>query len=340
MIKIERNINMIKTWGLDEPVKMGSSRFAANDKLFELARENKDVILITCDNTPQGSPQEAFWKEFGDRFVDCGIAEQNAVGMAAGLALSGKRVYCQSFACFLSLRAQEFIYLDTAYNNAPVVFMATHSGVTAPSSGPTHTALSDIGNMRIMPNMTVIIPSDPVISRKVMEASVTYLGPIYLRLGKGMEPLVYKEDIPDFEIGKGILVRDGKDITLIGCGSTVFHCLKAAQMLEKQGIDARVIDIHTIKPIDSDIILSAAKETKGIITCEDHFITGGLGSAVSEVVASCTGLGKPTVVKRLGIPDCYAVQGEKPEQVYSYYQFDSDGIVTKAIELINNIKNL
>ena len=329
---------MIKTWKLGEPIKMSSSRFAVNDKLFELARENNDVVLVTCDNSAHGSPQEAFSVEFGNRFIDCGIAEQNAVGIAAGLALCGKRVYCQSFACFLSLRALEFIYLDAAYNNAPIVFLATHSGVTSPTSGTTHTALIDLACMRAMPNMTVIVPSDPVISKKAIEKSIEFKGPIYIRLGKGMEPKVYKEDIAGFEIGKGILIRNGMDITIIGCGSTVFHCLRAAQMLEEKGIDARVIDMHTIKPLDTDIIISAAKETQGIITCEDHFVTGGLGSAVSEVVASYIGNGKQTIVKRLGIPDCFPIQGEKPEQIYSYYMFDSDGIAKKAIELINSIK--
>jgi transketolase len=325
----------VQTYEIEEKPKMGSCRFAANDKLFELARKDSDVVLITLDNTSAGSPQEKFWEEFGERFIDCGIAEQNGAGMAAGLALSGKKVYCQSFACFLSLRSLEFIYLDAAYNNASVMFMGTHSGVTAPSSGPTHAALMDIGYMRAMPNMTVIVPSDPKISVKVMEASLNYAGPIYFRLAKGMEPLVYKEDIQDFEIGKGILIRKGKDITLIGCGCGVYQCVKAAYILEQEGIDARVIDLHTIKPIDREIILSASRETSGIITCEDHMITGGMGSAVAEVVTSSGNPGTFVPVRRLGIPDCYPIQGNKPEEVYAYYGYDAAGIVKAAHEMID-----
>ena len=325
---------LIRTWEIDEKVEMGSCRFAANDKLFELARRDQDVVLITLDNTPAGSPQEKFWKEFGERFIDCGIAEQDAVGMAAGLALSGKKVFCQSFACFLSLRALEFIYLDAAYNNAPIRFMATHSGVTAPSSGPTHAALLDIGYMRAMPNMTVIVPSDPTVSEKAMEAAMNYPGPIYFRFAKGMEPRVYKDEITDFEIGKGILVRDGKDITLIGCGCGVYQCVRAAQMLQKEDIDARVIDLHTISPIDRELILSAARETSAIITCEDHMITGGMGSAVAEVITASLDPSTKVPVRCLGIPDCYPIQGEKPEEVYAYYEYDAAGIVKAAHEIL------
>lgn len=327
----------MRIWAMEEKEEMGSCRFAANDKLFELARRDQEVVLITCDNTSAGSPQEKFWKEFGDRFIDCGIAEQNAVGMAAGLALSGKKVFIQSFACFLSLRSLEFIYLDAAYNNAPVTFMATHSGVTAPASGPTHAALLDIGYMRAMPNMTVIVPSDPKVSEKAMEAALDYPSPIYFRVAKGMEPLVYKDEITNFEIGKGILVREGKDITLIGCGCGVYQCVRAAHMLEKEGIEARVIDLHTVKPIDQDIILSAARETSGIITCEDHMIVGGMGSAVAEVVTSSQDPNTIVPIKRLGIPDCYPVLGEKPEEIYAYYGYDASGIVKAAYEMLGKL---
>jgi transketolase len=218
--------------------------------------------------------------------------------------------------------------------------MATHSGVTAPNSGPTHYALMDIGYMRAMPNMTVIVPSDPVISEKAMEASMDYPGPIYFRFAKGMEPRVYKEEIENFEIGKGILVREGKNITLIGCGCGVYQCVRAAQLLEKEGIDARVIDLHTVSPIDRDIILSAAKETAGIITCEDHMISCGMGSAVAEVVTSCLDPATWVPIRRLGIPDCYPIQGEKPEQLYAYYGYDAAGVVKAAHEILYSLKGI
>lgn len=320
--------------GADGRFPMGSARFAANDELFELARKNPEVIVLTCDNSQEGTPLYKFAQEFGGRFLDTGIMEQNTVGMAAGLALSGKKVFCQSFACFLTTRSVEYMYLDAAYNQAPVVFMGTHCGVTASVSGPTHFALMDIAYTRMMPGMTVVVPSDPQISSKIMEQSMEWPMPIYLRLPKGLEPLVYAEDI-DVRIGKGILTKEGTDITLIGCGSTVHHCVQAALELEREGISTRVIDLHTVKPIDEEIIICAAKETKGIITCEDHMVSGGLGSAVSEIVSSLFKPDSRVPVIRLGVPDCYPIQGERAEDIYKYYGYDATGIHIAAKKILD-----
>ena len=317
---------------MDAP-NLGSARFAANDSLFELARKHPEIVVITCDNSQEGTPLYRFAQEFGDRFIDTGIAEQNALGMAAGLALSGKKVFVQSFASFMTMRAIEYIYLDAAYNQAPVVFMGTHCGVTASTAGPTHFALLDIAYTRVIPNMTVIVPSDPRVATAIMEQLMDWPQAAYIRLPKGLEPVVYQKDI-EVKIGKGILVREGSDIALIGCGSGVYACLRAAYRLEREGVSVRVIDIHTIKPIDEEIILAAAEETHGIVTCEDHMVTGGLGSAVVELItASRHGHGYPQII-RLGIPDCYPIQGETPTDIYHHYGYDEEGVYAAAKKLL------
>lgn len=324
------------TWEMSEEEAVGSSRAAFIKKIYELAEKDEQIVLVNCDCSPEGSVQDKFGKSFGERFIDVGIAEQDACGVAAGLALSGKKVFCQAFGPFLSMRSVEFIYLDAAYNNAPVTFVGTHCGVTA-AAGPTHAAIMDIAYMRAMPGMTIVAPTDAGVIEKVMEAAADYPGPMYVRCARGEEPLVYKTVPGDFEIGKGILTRDGKDITLIGCGNGVYQCVKAAEQLEKEGIDARVIDLHTIKPIDRDIILKAAKETRAIVTCEDHVISCGMGSAVAEVVTSSVDPECHVQVKRLGVPDCFFIQGE-PEEVYAYYGYDANGITKAAKEILRDMK--
>lgn len=312
-------------------IVMGSSRFAANDRIMELAQTDPDLVFITCDNTADRSPQMRLSQMLGVRYIDCGIAEQNAVGMAAGLALSGKKVIIQTFASFLSLRAIEQIYLDSCYNRAPVLFMGTHSGVTACTAGPTHGALLDYGFLRCMPGMTVIVPSDPAIAGQAVDAALALDGPSYIRVGKGMEPRIYEEMQPQFTLGESIIVREGTDLTLIGCGCGVWHCMQAAKMLEKENISARVLDMHTIQPIDVEAIRKAAMETSGIVTCEDHMITGGLGTAVCEIVGT---LGYAAPVCRVGMPDCFYSQGDKPQEIYHKYGYDADGVYQAAMNLL------
>jgi transketolase len=321
------------TWEMSGEEAVGSSRTAFIKKIYELAQKDEDIVLVNCDCSPEGSMQDKFGKSFGDRFLDCGIAEQNACGIASGLALSGKKVFCQAFGPFLSMRSVEFVYLDGAYNRAPVTYIGTHCGVTA-EAGPTHAAIMDIAYMRAMPEMTIVAPTDAVVIEKLMEKAVSYGKPMYVRCARGEEPLVYKpEELEDFEIGKGILYKNGTDITLIGCGNGVYQCVKAAEKLAAEGIDARVIDLHTIKPIDKEIILKAARETKGIITVEDHVISGGLGSAVCEVLEGSDDPEIRVQVKRLGIPDCFFIQGA-PEEVYAYYGYDAQGIYRSAKEML------
>ena len=321
------------TWEMSGEEAVGSARAAFIKKIYELAEKDDDICLINCDCSPEGSVQDKFGKSFGDRFMDTGIQEQDACGIAAGLALNGKKVFCQAFGPFLSMRSAEFGYLDGAYNNAPVTWIGTHCGVTA-EAGPTHAAIMDIAYMRAMPNMTIIAPTDAVMIEKVIERAVDYPGPIYIRCARGEEPLVYHEgQLEDYQIGKAIQLTDGNDITLIGTGNGAYQCVKAAAMLEKEGISARVIDLHTVKPLDREIILKDAKETRAIITLEDHVIDGGMGSAVAEVVTSSLNPEVRVPAKRLGIPNCFFIQGS-PEEVYAYYGYDADGVVKAAHELL------
>lgn len=312
---------------------MGSSRFAINDRILELAENRKDLVFITCDNTADKSPQIKLQKILGERYIDTGIAEQNAVGIACGLALSGKKVIVQTFASFLSLRSIEQIYLDSCYNNAPVIFIGTHSGVTASTAGPTHGALLDYGFLRCMPEMSVIVPSDPVVASQCIDLALSLNKSCYIRVGKGMEPRVYsdKENIK-FELGKSIIVREGNDLTFIGCGYGVWACMKAADILkEKNNASARILDMSSLKPIDKKAIIKAAQETSGIITCEDHMITGGLGSSVCEVIAEA-GIGIPVI--RLGMPDCFYSQGAKPYEIYEKSKYDFMSVYNSALDIL------
>lgn len=319
------------TWEFSADAAEGSSREAFIGKLYELAKEHENLVFICTDSSPDGGMQDKFRKAYPDRMLDVGIMEQHAVGMAAGAALTGKKVFCQAFGPFLATRAVEQVYIDGAYNDAPVTFIGTHSGVTA-AAGATHAAIMDIAYMRAMPNMTIIAPADADQICKIMEAALVYPHPIYVRCARGVEPLVYKDTDYPYEIGKAITVHEGSDITLIGTGSTVYHCARAAEMLAEDGISARVLDMHTVKPLDEAAILKAAKETSLIITAEDHNILCGLGGAVSEVVCSSADSQCRVQVKRLGVPDTFWPEGE-PEALYDLLGYDYNAIYKAAKKL-------
>lgn len=314
-----------------ETKTLGSCRFAANDRIMELAKTTSDLFFISCDNTADNSPQMKLASILNERYIDCGIAEQDAVGIASGLALSGKKVILQTFASFLSLRSIEQIYLDCCYNHAHVVLMGTHSGTSANTAGPTHGALLDYGYLRCMPGMTVIAPSDPTITGDAVEAALSLDGPVYIRVSKGMEPRVYSDGEVSFQLGKSIAVRNGNDLTMIGCGCGVWYCKQAAERLTQEGISARVLDMHTIMPLDKEAIIKAAQDTKRIIVCEDHMVTGGLGSAVAEVICE-NGIGAKLI--RLGMPDCFYTQGDRPDEIHHKYGYDAEGVYLAAKELI------
>lgn len=320
------------TWEFTADAAEGSSREAFIGKIYEMAKTNPEIVFVCSDSSPAGGMQDKFRQDFPDRMLDVGIMEQSMVGMAAGAALSGKVTFCQAFGPFLATRAVEQVYIDGAYNDAPVTFIGTHSGVTA-AAGATHAAIMDLAYMRAMPNMTIIAPADAHQIEKVMEAAVSYGHPIYVRCARGIEPLVYKDSDYKYEIGKAITVRDGSDITLIGTGSMVYHCARAAEMLEADGIQARVLDMHTVKPLDEEAILKAAKETGAIITAEDHNILCGLGGAVCEVVCGSDDPACRVQVKRMGVPDTYWPEGT-PEDLYDLLGYDYNAIYREAKKIV------
>lgn len=283
------------------PMADTASRVAAGQALLEVAQGNPDVWALTSDvlNSTGLLP---FSESLPDRFINVGIAEQTMMGVAAGLATCGKIPFTATFAFLASMRACEQVRSGIAYPNLNVKIYATHSGVALATGGTTHHATEDLAIMRSFANMTILVPADVHATRKVIHAAAAYPGPVYIRLRRGNAPVVYSEDL-DYQVGKANLLREGDDLTLIACGRTVPECVMAAEILARKGISARVLDMHTVKPIDAAAIEQAANQTRRLVTVEDHSIIGGLGSAVAEVVA---GLGTPTPVTRLGIRDTYA----------------------------------
>ncbi len=304
-----------------------ATREAYGKALVELGRKHADVVVLDADLS--GSTKTAlFRKEFPERFFNAGIAEQNMIGMAAGLAACGKVCFASSFAMFATGRAFEIIRNSVAYPKLNVKVCATHAGITVGEDGGSHQAIEDVALMRSVPNMTVVVPADGVTAAKALEALYTREGPAYLRLGRAAVPILYNEDTP-FAIGKAITLKEGKDIALIACGGMVAEALTAAEALEKEGIQASVTDMHTIKPIDEDCIIRLAQKCGKIITVEEHSVIGGLGSAVAEVTA-----GKcPVPVKRLGVQDIFGQSG-KPADLLKEYGLTAADIAAAAREML------
>jgi len=270
--------------------------------LIDSARTDERIFLLVGD--VGYSLVEPFAEEFPDRFVNIGVAEQNMTGIATGLAMCGKIVFVYSLANFPTLRCVEQIRNDVCYHNANVKIVASGGGLAYGALGITHHVTEDIGIMRTLPNMTIIAPADPVESALATRAITEWSGPCYLRLVKTGDPLLHKRT-PDFQVGKAIVVRDGSDVTLIATGGILKNAIQAAEQLSKQGIQSRVLSMHTIKPLDVDAVLAAARETSAIITIEEHNIIGGLGSAVSEVLAE---RGRRVAFRRIGINDTFCSQ--------------------------------
>jgi len=269
--------------------------------IIEIAKEKSDVVVITADLADATKVRE-FSKLFPERFFQVGVAEQNMLGIAAGMALYGKTVFATSFACFSSMRVCEQMRTDIAYPRLNVKIIGSHGGYVMGTLGTTHYAIEDIGIVRSIPNMVILSPADGAEVMKATRAAAEYEGPIYLRFTGGENhPIVYQEDFR-FEIGKSITLRDGKDVTLIGTGSLVAECMGAASFLENEGISARVINMHTLKPLDNEVVQKASEETGLIFTAEEHNVIGGLGSAVAEVLAE---LGSCTKLVRIGTPDAF-----------------------------------
>ena len=305
-----------------------ATRKAYGETLVELGAENPDLVVMDADLSKSTMTAE-FGKKYPERFFNMGIAEQNLYGAAAGLALSGKVVCASTFAMFAAGRAFEIIRNSIGYTRANVKICATHSGITVGEDGASHQTFEDIARMRTIPGMTVINPSDGVSAGKLIRQAVAFNGPCYVRLGRAAVPVFYGED-SEITLGKGNLIRDGRDVTVIATGIMVSEAAAAAEKLAEDGIDVRVIDMHTIKPLDEEIIIKAAEETGAIVTAEEHSVIGGLGSAVAEVVVR----NHPVKMSMVGQKDTYGESG-KPDELKKKYGMTSDDIIKAVKELIS-----
>lgn len=299
-----------------------ATRQSYGEALLELGKENENIVVFDAD-LAGATKTDLFAKEFPNRFFDMGIAEQNMISTAAGISTCGKIPYASTFAVFAAGRAYDQIRNSVCYPNLNVNICATHAGITVGEDGATHQMIEDISLMRTLPNMTVISTSDDIQTKWAVKEISKINGPVYLRLSRLATPTIYDEN-QKFEIGKAIQIGDGTDGTIFATGVTVSEAIKAQEILKEKNINVRVIDIHTIKPIDKDIIIKSAKETKKLISIEDHNIIGGLGTAISEVLTD----EYPTKLIRLGIKDTFGKSG-KAEELMKYF-----GITAENIEIL------
>lgn len=303
-----------------------ATRAAYGKTLVEVGGTNPDLIVMDADLSGSTMTKK-FAEVYPDRFFNMGIAEQNLYATAAGIALSGKTVCASTFAMFASGRAFEIIRNSIGYTGANVKVCATHAGITVGEDGASHQTFEDIALMRTIPGMMVVNPCDAVSAETLLKQVIAMDGPAYVRLGRAAVPVFYEEGA-DIQLGKGKVLREGKDITVVATGIMVAEAMNAAETLAAEGIDVRVIDIHTIKPIDEEVIIKAAQETKAIVTAEEHSVIGGLGSAVAEVlVKNC-----PTKVKMVGQQDTFGESG-KPEELKEKYGMTAAHIVAAVKEL-------
>ena len=309
-------------------VKKIATRDSYGNALVELGKEHENLVVLDAD-LAAATKTGVFKKVFPERHIDCGIAECNMMGVAAGLATTGKVPFASSFAMFAAGRAFEQIRNSIGYPKLNVKIGATHAGISVGEDGATHQCNEDIALMRTIPGMVVINPSDDVEARVAVKAAYEHEGPVYLRFGRLAVPVINDREDYKFELGKGVVLREGKDITLIATGLPVAETLEAAEKLAADGIDAKVINIHTIKPLDEELIVEAAKETGKVVTIEEHSVIGGLGSAVCDVLSEKA----PTKVLKIGINDTYGESGPAVELVKKY-GLDAESIYKKIKELI------
>ncbi|HJA20061.1 MAG TPA: transketolase family protein [Candidatus Mediterraneibacter ornithocaccae] len=307
-------------------VKKIATRESYGNALAELGTEHKDVVVLDAD-LAEATKTGVFKKAHPERFIDCGIAESNMMGVAAGLAAAGMVPFASSFAMFAAGRAFEQVRNSIGYPHLNVKIGATHAGISVGEDGATHQCNEDIALMRTIPGMVVINPSDDIEAKAAVKAAYEHQGPVYLRFGRLAVPVI--NDRPDykFELGKGVVLREGKDLTIIATGLPVNNCLEAAEKLAADGIDAKVINIHTIKPLDEELVTAAAKETGKVVTVEEHSVIGGLGSAVCDVLAEKA----PTQVMKIGINDTFGESGPAVELIKKY-GLDSESIYQKIKE--------
>ena len=308
-------------------VKKKATRESYGEALTALAEKYPELVVLDAD-LAAATKTGIFKKAYPDRFFDCGIAEANMMGVAAGLAASGKIPFASTFAMFAAGRAYEIVRNSIGYPGLNVKIGATHAGISVGEDGATHQCNEDIALMRTIPGMTVIVPADDTEARAAVEAAIQHQGPVYMRFGRLAAPILNDPATYKFELGKGITLRDGKDITIVATGLMVAEAVAAAETLASEGIDARVINIHTIKPLDDELILKAAKETGRIVTVEEHSVHGGLGALVLETLSE-----EPVPVKLLALPVEDLVHGDSA-QLFEYYGIDWKGIEKAALEFL------
>ena len=304
-----------------------ATREAYGSALAEFG-ENPGIIVLDADLS-KSTKTDSFKKKYPERFFNMGIAEGNMMAVAAGLATCGKTVFASTFAIFAAERACEQVRNSICYPKLNVKIGATHAGITVGEDGASHQAIEDIAIMRSIPNMTVISPCDAVETRQAVKAAIEHDGPVYLRLGRLGVPVLFDESTYKFELGKGVTVKEGTDVTIVATGLMVHTALEARELLAAEGISARLVDIHTIKPIDKDLLIKVATETGAVVTAEEHTVMGGLGSAVTEVLSEFC----PTPVKMVGVQDKFGRSG-KPYLLMDLYGLTAKNIAAKAKEAI------
>jgi len=317
------------TWNVYDADKL-TQREIYGLVLTELGARYPEIVGLSAD-LAMSTKIGTFGEHYPDRFFNVGIAEQNLFGMAAGLAKAGLIPFVSTFSAFASMRAVEFLRTDICYQKLNCKIIATHGGTSFGPAGSTHHATEDLAIVRALANLVVIVPADALETANAVRACMDINGPVYIRIGRGFEPRVYESENYGFEIGKAVEMCPGTDITVIACGATVFHAVEAAKLLkEDDGLSVRVLNVHTLKPIDREAILKAVEETRRIVTFEDHNIIGGLGTAVADVIAES---GKGCAFQKVGIPDEFTIIGY-PEDIMHYYKIDADGIIEKVREVM------
>jgi len=311
-------------------IKSIPTRNGYGDGLVEAGRRNKNLVVLCADLT-DSTRSAAFKKEFPERFIECGIAEQNMVGVAAGLALSGKIPFVSSYAVFCPGVSWSQVRVLVGQNNANVKIAGSHGGVSVGADGMSHQALEDIAIMRCLPDMIVLAPCDAIETKKATLAAAEYKGPIYIRFARESTPVFTTSKTP-FKIGKAEILRDGRDALIIACGPLVYNSLIVAEKLAKQGIEIEVINNHTIKPIDKETIIKAAKKTKAIVTVENHQIMGGMGSAIAEVLTTNLPANEQAPIEMVGVQDKWGESGE-PEELIRHFGLDAESII-KAVKKV------
>lgn len=311
---------------------MANPRNAYGETLVKLGEKYPNLVVLDADLS-KSTKTILFAKKYPERFFEMGIAEANMISTAAGLASCGKIPFASTFAVFATGRVYDQIRIDLAYSQANVKIFATHGGISVGKDGASHQMIEDIALMRVLPNMTVLAPSDATQTGKIVELMATNKGPMYARIGRANAPLIYdKEYIKSVELGKGMMVEDGSDVTIIACGTMVDPAIDARKTLLKQGINVQVIDMHTIKPLDEKLVIKCAKETGAIITAEEHSIIGGLGGAIAETLAENS---LPVRFRRMGIKDRFCESGE-PKDLLEKYGLNEKHIVKNVKNLLKN----